>query len=91
MKSQLDDAGILAGQGVQLRIVCTGGGNEREARMDFGALVKRLVVSEGRNGRRVAVVSCGPGAMADGIRAAVVDCLGLEGVEVELVEEAFCW
>jgi predicted ferric reductase len=91
VKSQLDDAGILAGQGVQLRIVCTGGGNEREARMDFGALVKRLVVSEGRNGRRVAVVSCGPGAMADGIRAAVVDCLGLEGVEVELVEEAFCW
>lgn len=40
--------------------------------------------------RRVAVLVCAPGGMADDVRKSVVQAIG-NGFEVELIEEAFAW
>lgn len=38
--------------------------------------VRAEVLSAGHDGRKVCIVSCGPGSMADQIRTAVVGCVG---------------
>jgi predicted ferric reductase len=88
IRSQIGDIESLRGKGVEIKIVCTENGEER---LNVRDVVGRQVESEGLNGRRVCVVCCGPGALADGVRGAVVGCVGKRGVSVDLVEEAFCW
>ncbi len=88
VESQIGDIERLKEKGVDVRIVCTGTG---EGRVDVRDVVGREVETEGSEGRRVCVVCCGPGALSDGVRAAVVKCVGKRGVSVDLVEEAFCW
>jgi predicted ferric reductase len=89
MKSQIGDLEELKAKGVDVRIVCTGTGDE--ARVDVNEMVKTEVQSEGAKTRKVCVVCCGPGALADGVRKSVVGVVGKKGVSVDLVEEAFCW
>lgn len=88
-RSQIGDVEALKTKGVEVRIVCTGIGDE--ARVDVGELVREEVMSEGVNRRSVCVVCCGPGALSDGVRKSVVGVVGKKGVSVDLVEEAFCW
>jgi predicted ferric reductase len=89
VKSQIGDLEELKAKGVEVRIVCTGIGDE--ARVGVGEVVQREVLSEGGKRRKVCVVCCGPGALADGVRKSVVGVVGKKGVSVDLVEEAFCW
>jgi predicted ferric reductase len=91
IKSQLGDLELLRQKGVQVTIACTGEGDEQSRRTDVGAVVREEVMNEGRVGRKVCVVSCGPGGMADEVRKTVVGSIGKTGVSVELVEESFCW
>jgi predicted ferric reductase len=91
IKSQLGDFEMLRGKGVEITIAWTGEGDEQSRRIDIDTTVGGEVMSEGRVGRKVCVVSCGPGGMSDEVRKAVVGSIGKMGVSVELVEEAFCW
>ena len=91
IKSQLGDLEVLRQRGVEVTITCTGESDEQSRRMDVGAVVREEVISERKTGRKVCVISCGPGGLADEVRKAVVDSIGKMGVSVELVEEAFCW
>lgn len=89
VRAQIGDIEELKGRGVDVKIVWTGNGDEN--RIDVKEVVGKEIESEATKGRSVCVVSCGPGALADGVRKAVVGCVGKKGVRVELVEEAFCW
>lgn len=89
VNSQIGDFEVLKGRGVEVRIVCTGNG--KGGRVDAREVVVTEVMSEGGKGRKVCVICCGPGGLADSVRAAVVDVVGKKGVHVDLVEEAFCW
>lgn len=89
IKSQIGDFEALKRRGVEVRIVCTGHGEGQ--RLDVHDAVGSEVVGEGGKGRKVCVVCCGPGGLADSVRGAVVDVVGKKGVRVDLVEEAFCW
>lgn len=89
VSSQTGDAEELKAKGVDVRVVCTGIGDGE--RVDVAGVVEDEVLSEGTKGRRVVVVSCGPGALADGVRKSVVGVVGKKGASVDLVEEAFCW
>ncbi|KUJ18314.1 uncharacterized protein LY89DRAFT_717889 [Mollisia scopiformis] len=87
IESQLGDLEELRRKGVEINIFCSGQGQRMNAR----DVVMGEILSEAGAGRKTAVISCGPGAMSDGIRAAVVECIGKKGVSVEYIEEAFCW
>jgi predicted ferric reductase len=89
VSSQTGDVEELRAKGVEVTVVCTGIGDGERA--DVQQLVSREVESEGSKGRSVCVISCGPGALADGVRKSVVGVVGKNGVRVDLVEEAFCW
>jgi predicted ferric reductase len=89
VSSQTGDAEELKVKGVDVRVVCTAIGDGE--RLDVQELVQTEVMSEGAKGRSVCVISCGPGKLADGVRKSVVGVVGQKGVNVELVEEAFCW
>ena len=96
VRSQLGDIGALRKKGVELSIFCTGSGEGE--RVNIKELVRGEVRKEsqifGENGSRsikLCVLSCGPGRMADLVRAAVVESIGTKGVDVSLVEDAFCW
>ncbi|KAE9375350.1 hypothetical protein N431DRAFT_463438 [Stipitochalara longipes BDJ] len=89
VRRQIGGVEELKAKGVEIRVLCTGIGDGE--RVDVQELVSGDVMSEGAKGRRVCVVCCGPGALADGVRKSVVDVVGKKGVGVELVEEAFCW
>ena len=91
IKSQLEDLDVLRRKGVELTIVCTGENDANDRRLDVRSIVTGELESEGNVGRKVCVVSCGPGVMADTVRAAVVRSIGKRGVDVKLVEEAFGW
>lgn len=71
--------------GVELDIRCTAG----EERLDMSDVVRREVVGLARS-KRVAVLVCGPGGMADEVRRCVVDVMG-NGPLVDYHEEAFTW
>jgi predicted ferric reductase len=89
IRSQIGDGPELGRKGVEIRIVDTSvAGGER---LDVDEVVRGEVLGEENEGRKVAVVVCGPGGMADAVRGAVVGCIGKGDVEVELVEESFCW
>ena len=89
MSSQTGDVEELNAKGVEVRVVCTGIGDGE--RVDVQELVRGEVLGEAGEGRKVCVVSCGPGTLADGVRRSVVSVVGKKGVSVDLVEEAFCW
>jgi len=88
VKSQFGNVDDLRRKGVELSIVCTGTGGER---LNIREAVRQEVESEEHTARKVCVVSCGPGGMADEVRASVVDSTGRNGVQIELVEESFGW
>jgi predicted ferric reductase len=58
----------------------------REGRMDIGAVLRACA----EPGRQTAVLTCGPGGMADEVTKQVVSCVK-DGLRVDLVEEAFAW
>ncbi|KAF8858863.1 hypothetical protein BDZ45DRAFT_742873 [Acephala macrosclerotiorum] len=87
IESQLGDIEELRRKGVEINIFCGG----RSQKMNVQNVVKGEVMGEASAGRRTCVVSFGPGAMSDSIRASVVECIGKKGVSVEYIEEAFCW
>ena len=91
--SQLDNADELRRKGVELNIVCTGEVNDGQSaeRLDISEVIIRELGNEHNTGKNVCVVSCGPGGMADVVRAAVVRSIGKNGVKVELIEDAFAW
>jgi predicted ferric reductase len=89
VSSQMGDVEELNAKGVEVRVVCTGIGDGE--RVDVQELVRAEVLGEGGEGRKVCVVSCGPGALADGVRKSVVGVVGKKGASVDLIEEAFCW
>jgi hypothetical protein len=91
IKSQLADVVALERKGVDVTIVCTNGSNNASRSLNIGEVVRGEVLSEGNIGRKVCVISCGPGRMSDAVRATVVDCIGKNGVSIKLIEESFCW
>jgi hypothetical protein len=86
VKSQRGAVEELRRKGAELSVVCTG---IRERRFNISWIVKKEVESEENAARKVCVVTCGPGGMADEVRAMVVDCTGKNGVQIELVDESF--
>lgn len=88
VRGQLGDLEELRGKGVEVNIFCN---EEGAPRKDVRDIVFEEVMGDARAGRSTCVVGCGPGAMGDRIRAAVVECIGRKGVRVEYIEEAFCW
>lgn len=88
IEGQLGDVTELRRKGVEVNIFC---GQRKTGRMEVRDVVMSEVLGEASAGRKTAVVSCGPGAFSDSIRAAVVECIGKKGVSVEYIEEAFCW
>jgi hypothetical protein len=89
IRSQLCDLELLKTQGGEIDIVFTGIDEDVGNRPDVRGILRERVLGEGLVGRKVCVVSCVPGGMADTVRAAVVSCVREKGVCVELVEEAF--
>lgn len=89
VRSQIGDIEILKGKGVEVRIVCTGIGDVE--RIDVQELVQKEAVREGGSEKKMCIISCGPGVLADGVRKSVVGVVGKKGVSIDLVEEAFCW
>lgn len=94
---QLGGVAALKKKGVVLKIMCTGSG-EGEQRVNIKELVRSQIRSEihvfGENGPRtmkICVLSCGPGRVADLVRAAAIESIGTKGVDISLVEDAFCW
>jgi hypothetical protein len=77
-------------RGVELRFTCTERSTREDEnkRMDIGQIIQ--AEAQGLGSKKLAVVSCGPGDMADVVRAEVVDSLR-KGRSVELYEEAFAW
>ena len=109
MIGELGGRVVMGDRGVVVNIVRTGGAEgvgvgewdragegqgEGEGRMDVRRLIRDEVQAEENKGKRVCVISCGPGGMSDEVRGEVVACLGGRDMNVaslELVEEAFCW
>ena len=89
VRSQIGGIEALKIKGVEVRTVCTG--TREGERVDVQELVKEEVMSEGAKGRSVCAVCCGPGALVDGVRKSVVGAVRKKGVDVDLVEDAFCW
>ena len=88
--SEIGALDVLSTKGVKTQIVCTG--TEEHGRFDVKGLVPELIQSEANLERKVVVVTCSPGVLADEVRASVVKAVGFPGrAQVELVEEAFCW
>ncbi|CAD0088056.1 unnamed protein product [Aureobasidium vineae] len=92
-----DSAASAQNKQIEYRFWCTGeqgsqdkgleqGSDLRRGRMNVEEVV-RLVAEKGK---RVVVVVCAPGGMADEARAAVVGCLR-DGMPVDLIEKAFAW
>jgi predicted ferric reductase len=97
VSSQFGDLTVLGAKGVELRISCTSSG-EGAHRVDVKGLLRDEIRTEsqryrnnGSRRRKLCVLSCGPGRMADAVRAAVVGSVETEGIVVNLVEDAFCW
>ncbi|KAF3384099.1 Ferric reductase transmembrane component 3, partial [Talaromyces pinophilus] len=97
VSSHFGDLTVLGAKGVELRISCTSSG-EGAHRVDVKELLRDEIRNEsqrsrnnGSRRRKLCVLSCGPGRMADAVRAAVVGSVGTEGVVVSLAEDAFCW
>jgi predicted ferric reductase len=93
IKSQLADAEELRRKGVEVNIVSTGEADDGQSaeRLDISEVIRGELGSERNTGRNVCVVSCGPGGMADVVRAAVVRNIGKNGVDVGLIEDVFAW
>ena len=89
VQAMIGDVDSLARYGVEVRILRK---SDDGSRVDLGDLIK-TEISAGHNvGKKVCVVTCAPGAMADVIRSTVVGSIGMKGpAGVELVEEAFAW
>lgn len=60
----------------------------QEGRMDAGTVIRSAAEEDGRH--HTTVISCGPGAMTDEVRRHVVDCVR-DGLQVDLIEEAYAW
>jgi predicted ferric reductase len=77
-------------RGLELMFACTGRGprEDENRRIDIGQVIQ--AETQGLRKRKLAVVSCGPGGMADVVRMEVVKSLR-QGYNVELFEEAFAW
>lgn len=90
IKSELADADELRRRGIELTVVCTGQGGNGE-RLNITQVVSDELESAQNAERSVCIVSCGPGGMADDVRATVVRCNGENGADVELIEDAFGW
>jgi NAD(P)H-flavin reductase len=77
-------------RGVELRFTCTARGprEDESSRIDIGQVIQ--AEAQGLGKKKLAVVSCGPGGMADVVRIEVVKSLR-KGHNVELFEEAFAW
>jgi hypothetical protein len=77
-------------RGVEFKFTCTavGAGENREQRMNIGQVVQ--MEAEASERETLAVVSCGPGPMADLVRKEVLRCIE-KGLPVELFEESFAW
>lgn len=91
INSQLGDTDALRRKGVELQIVHTRDDDPSSRRLNVDEVVRNELLGEEDRGKKVCVVMCGPGGMADTVRSAVVGCIGQKGVDVELVEESFCW
>lgn len=91
INSQLGDVDVLRMKGVELQIMHTRDDDASARRLDVNEVVRNELLGEEDGGKKVCVVMCGPGGMADSVRSAVVGCIGQKGVDVELVEESFCW
>ncbi|KAI6711438.1 ferric reductase like transmembrane component [Diplocarpon mali] len=82
-----------AAVGVECRWTCTGTGTADSAagagdgRMDVDALVREEAVGV----RRLAVLVCAPGTLADEARRVVVGVVGEGGTRIDLHEESFAW
>jgi predicted ferric reductase len=70
--------------------VCIKVTNGEEDRMNLREIIKGEVEKVEKGGR-LAVVVCGPPGMADEIRRNVVDCVGENGVLINMFEESFTW
>ncbi|KAH9223873.1 hypothetical protein DL95DRAFT_484605 [Leptodontidium sp. 2 PMI_412] len=89
VKNMIGDTDILARYGVEVMILRK---SDDGSRVDLGDLIKNEISGAHNVGKKVCVVACAPGAMADVIRSNVVSCIGMKGpAGVELVEEAFAW
>ncbi|KAH8672093.1 ferric reductase like transmembrane component-domain-containing protein [Tricladium varicosporioides] len=88
VRSMIDDDASLRSKGVEVTIIRR---EDEGERINIGDLVRKEIGSGQNMGKKVCVVSCAPGGMADVVRAAVVGCIGMKGTSVELVEEAFTW
>lgn len=89
VRRMIEDQESLARAGVEVMIIRKSDDGQR---VDLGELIKREIGSVENYAKKVCVVTCAPGAMADVIRSAVVGCIGMKGPSgVELVEESFAW
>ncbi|KAH7403806.1 hypothetical protein BKA64DRAFT_744334 [Cadophora sp. MPI-SDFR-AT-0126] len=89
VRKMIGDTNSLARRGVQVMILQK---SDDERRIDLGDLIRNEFSGAHNIGKKLCVVTCAPGAMADVIRSTVVACIGMKGpAGVELVEEAFAW
>lgn len=82
---------------VEYHLWCTGDsdgqkcGFEQTCHFQIGRMnVEETIRSVAEKGKRLVVAVCAPGGMSDEVRAAVVGCLR-DGMQVDLIEEAFAW
>ena len=73
-----------AATGVECIWTCTSGGNPR---MTVGGVLK----AEMEGVKRLAVLVCAPGEMADDVRREVVANVGIGGTKIDYHEESFAW